>query len=191
MKNLLFFIILNSIIIFSGCSVGSKGVFFHEMSKTPEIITQGNKLIIKTDNSIINSALIIYKIDCEIDNENNEILLQGFQSVNKEITDSFNIDFSEKNLQNLFSYKFFWVDPDKNKTELYPIHKQVFTGRTTNLNGEAAFIWDFAYSEAYYLEGLDKWDSLSVNKKIKIEGELVQFIEGKSVLRNWKILNDN
>jgi hypothetical protein len=66
--------------------------------------------------------------------------------------------------------------------------RQILTGRTMNINGSAAFIWDFADSEAYYLDGHQPWNEKELDKKITIEGVLVQFEDGKSVLKNWQIV---
>ncbi len=65
---------------------------------------------------------------------------------------------------------------------------QTFKGSTVNIDNQAVFIYDFADSEVFYLDGLEKWEDKYLNKKITIEGTLVQFIDGKSVIKNWKIL---
>ncbi|MBI3133691.1 MAG: hypothetical protein HYZ14_03355 [Bacteroidetes bacterium] len=70
-----------------------------------------------------------------------------------------------------------------------PVKKQVYEGRTMNINGQAAFIWDFADSEAYYLDNHAPWTEEDLDKKITIEAVLVQFIDGKSVLKSWKIID--
>lgn len=68
------------------------------------------------------------------------------------------------------------------------IKKETMTGRTMNINGQAAFIWDYADSEAYYLDGHAAWTEKELDKKITIEGVLVQFIDGKSVIKAWRII---
>lgn len=68
------------------------------------------------------------------------------------------------------------------------IKKESMTGTTMNINEQAAFIWDYADSEAYYLDGHDAWTEKELHKKITIEGVLVQFIDGKSVIKAWRII---
>lgn len=62
------------------------------------------------------------------------------------------------------------------------------TGSTMMSDGKALFIYDFADSEAYYLDGVSFWLPEHLNKKITLEGRLIQFIDGKSVIKDWKIL---
>lgn len=64
-----------------------------------------------------------------------------------------------------------------------------YTGTTLNIDGRAAFIWDFAGSEAYYLDEHPAWNAKEVDQKITINGVLVQFENGRSVLKNWEIID--
>ncbi|MBK9590829.1 MAG: hypothetical protein IPO32_04725 [Crocinitomicaceae bacterium] len=63
--------------------------------------------------------------------------------------------------------------------------RQRMTGRTKNIDGRAAFIWDLADSEAYYLDQQQPWNENELDKKITIEGVLIQFEDGRSVVKNW------
>ncbi len=72
--------------------------------------------------------------------------------------------------------------------EVKTIPRQTMTGRTMNIDGRAAFIWDFADSEAYYLDQHKPWSENELDKKITIDAVLVQFEDGKSVLKNWQII---
>ncbi len=65
---------------------------------------------------------------------------------------------------------------------------RTFEGTAIMSDGRALFVWDFADSEAFYLDGVSTWDPKYLNKKICVEGELIQFIDGKSVIKNWKIV---
>lgn len=65
-----------------------------------------------------------------------------------------------------------------------------FVGTATMIDGKAMFICDFVLSEAYYLDGLSSWDNKYLNKKITVEGVLIQFIDGKSVIKDWKIIEN-
>lgn len=65
--------------------------------------------------------------------------------------------------------------------------KQGFVGKAVNINNKPAFIYDYADSEIFYLDSLENWDEKYLNHKIILEGNLIQD-EGKSVIKNWKIL---
>lgn len=67
-------------------------------------------------------------------------------------------------------------------------NKWIFSGSATMENGEAQFIWDNADSEVFYLDGVSSWDTIYLNKKITVEGILIQFVDGKSVIKDWKII---
>ncbi|PKP03153.1 MAG: hypothetical protein CVU11_09315 [Bacteroidetes bacterium HGW-Bacteroidetes-6] len=74
-------------------------------------------------------------------------------------------------------------------TDIYKVSKRsTFVGTAAMNDGQAMFIYDFALSEAFYLDGLTSWDNKYLNKKITIEGVLIQFIDGKSVIKDWKII---
>jgi hypothetical protein len=66
---------------------------------------------------------------------------------------------------------------------------ETFVGTAITNNGEPLFIWDFATSEPFYLDSLKSWDSKYLNKKITVEGVLIQCIDGKSVIKDWKIID--
>jgi hypothetical protein len=72
--------------------------------------------------------------------------------------------------------------------EIKEIPTTIFRGKTMNIGGRAAFIYEFADSEAFFLDGKeDEWKMSELNKEIKIEAVLVQDRTGCSVLKNWKI----
>ncbi len=71
------------------------------------------------------------------------------------------------------------------------IPKQTFKGTTINIDNQAAFIYEFANSEAFYLDKKEPWTTEELNKKVEIKAVLVQFIEGKSVLKNWILISKN
>jgi hypothetical protein len=66
--------------------------------------------------------------------------------------------------------------------------RRTFVGTSIMSNDKAMFIWDFADSEAFYLDGLNTWDEKHLNKQITVEGVLIQFIDGKSLIKDWKII---
>jgi hypothetical protein len=68
--------------------------------------------------------------------------------------------------------------------------KRTFVGTAVMSEGKAMFIWDFADSQAFYLDGLQSWDEKYLNRKITVEGVLKEYIDGVysgPVLTNWKI----
>ena len=75
--------------------------------------------------------------------------------------------------------------------EIEEIERFRYVGSTMNINGEAAFIWDFAWSEAFYLDNHKPWKKDEEFQNIVIDALLVQFIDRKSVLKYWTIVRDD
>jgi hypothetical protein len=72
--------------------------------------------------------------------------------------------------------------------------RRTFTGTAGVSDGKPIFIWDFADSQAFYLDGLSSWDPKYLNKKITVEGILKEYIDGVysgPVIYDWKIIEDN
>jgi len=69
----------------------------------------------------------------------------------------------------------------------YILRQYVYEGYAFTINGEAHFIWDFADSQSFILEGLTTWTEKHNNKKITVRGALV-FENDISILKNWIIL---
>jgi hypothetical protein len=91
--------------------------------------------------------------------------------------------------ENLRGYETCWdgcILPS-NKLNTFKKESEIYSGRAVMNKGKAAFIWDFADSEIYYLDSLTKWEEKYINKRITIEGKLVQVNE-KSIIKNWKII---
>ncbi|HEX2627490.1 MAG TPA: hypothetical protein VHM26_00710 [Chitinophagaceae bacterium] len=65
--------------------------------------------------------------------------------------------------------------------------RRTMTGTTMVSDGKALFIYDFSDSQPFELDGVDKWDTKYLNKHIEVEGVLVQFVEGRSLIKDWKI----
>ncbi|MBK8926173.1 MAG: hypothetical protein IPM74_09740 [Crocinitomicaceae bacterium] len=77
---------------------------------------------------------------------------------------------------------------------LYPmsidtVEKTVFTGYPMNHNGRAAFVWDFADSEIFYLNKKESWTEEELKKKITLRAVLVQYSGGTSELKSWQIID--
>ena len=66
-----------------------------------------------------------------------------------------------------------------------------YTGTAQTIDSCRALIWEFADSEAFYLDGdsIQPWPAEMEGKEITIDGILVQKPGEKSVIKRWKILN--
>ena len=115
MKTRLYIIIL--LLTFS-CAIGKRQVFFKEMSSEPKAEVTENGLLIKTENSKENSALLIYSIKSQIDTKNEKIRLTGYQAAGEKFRDEFKIHLEKEVLGNIANYKLVWVDPDGKENEI-------------------------------------------------------------------------
>jgi len=106
------------IITLTSCSFGKNRVFYEEMSSKPLIKIYQNKIELVTENSKINSALSIYKINYSIDTLAKKVFITGFQSINKKSQNAFQILVEGFTKTEISNYKFFWVDSNKNQTEI-------------------------------------------------------------------------
>ncbi len=77
-----------------------------------------------------------------------------------------------------------------NKLTTYGRLRTTFTGVTMVSDGRALFVSDFSDDIAFQLDGIDTWDKKYLDKRITVEGILVQFVEGKSVIKDWKIIDN-
>lgn len=73
---------------------------------------------------------------------------------------------------------------------LSEIPRTRYVGYPKNIDGQAAFIWDFSLSEAFYLDNKPAWTTAELKKKITVDGVLVQETNKKSVLKNWQIVEE-
>ena len=112
------FILIAFAFVFFSCAINKKGVFYKEMMKKPTIQVFDNRIVVKTDNSVWNSALKIYKIDKEININKRTIELKGFQAFGKKYRQTFELKLKNMSHQELQKYQFYWVDPDNMKTLL-------------------------------------------------------------------------
>ena len=116
-------VIIIVILFFISCSLGKKGVFFKEMSKSPSIEINDNKIYLNTGNSKQNSALLIYKIDITIDTIRKVIELKGFQGTGKNYKTRFELKLIGLSKKQLINYKYFWIDPEQTKNEIKELIK--------------------------------------------------------------------
>ena len=71
--------------------------------------------------------------------------------------------------------------------------RRTFVGTAIISDSKPLFVWEFADSEAFYLDGLKSWDNKYLNKTITVEGILTQYIDGVysgSVIKDWKIIDN-
>ncbi len=106
------------LLIFVGCSIGSKYVYYNEMSSIPILKLNKNIVTIKTTNSIKNSALIIYKINISVNQNEETIILSAEQAVGKENKNIFTVNLTEYQVYESTNYILYWLDPDNKKTKL-------------------------------------------------------------------------
>jgi len=116
MKNIAFVGLI--ILTLFSCSIGKQGVFYSEMTKKPTVKVGDKMIIVNTDNSNKNSALLIYKVDYSIDTNQKNIELRAFQAVNKDYKTTFEIQINGLTKLELEKYEYYWIDPDNNKTEI-------------------------------------------------------------------------
>jgi hypothetical protein len=88
------------------------------MFTAPKLSVERDGLLIRTENSKENSALLIYEIRPTIDQTNKVILLKGFHAPGKELQTDFRVKLEDIDLNELSNYKIYWVDPDDKRTEL-------------------------------------------------------------------------
>jgi ERCC4-type nuclease len=106
------------ILLTIGCSIGEKQVFYNEMFNPPVIELTQQGLTVRTENSKDNSALLIYKIDADINSKKKEINLIATQAVKKKYQNNFTIKLPKEVNDSIASYRIFWIDPDGKKNEL-------------------------------------------------------------------------
>lgn len=105
-------------LIFLGCNISKKGVFFDEMTSRPVLKLKDNFLMIKTTNSFKNSALLIYKINLEIDSQKKYIYISANQAAGKKFQDTFAINLTSYKVIRPETFSFLWLDPDNKTTKL-------------------------------------------------------------------------
>lgn len=110
--------IVIGLILFVACEVGKRGVFYEEMPTKPTVQIGYNMITVNTVNSSENSALSIYKIEYAINTTEKIIELRGYQALNKDLNNVFEIPIKEALGAKLDGYRYFWVDPDNTRTEL-------------------------------------------------------------------------
>ena len=105
-------------IIFTSCAIGQREVRYSEMPSEPKINWVNGELIVRTENSKENSALLMYKIQATVDPANKVILLKGFEAVGKKFRNEFRLKIKNVNSEKVSDYKIYRVDPDNKRTEL-------------------------------------------------------------------------
>ena len=109
-------------VLVSSCVIGKRRVEYSEMTKQPTIqILKYNLIVVNTDNSFKNSALLIYKIDYTVDTVKKIISLYGFQALNKPYKNRFEIHIEGLDKIHLENYDYFWIDPDNKMTKIEKI----------------------------------------------------------------------
>ncbi|MBC7381953.1 MAG: hypothetical protein H7296_03040 [Bacteroidia bacterium] len=101
-------IIVKTLLIFLiGCAIGKRGVYLNEMPTKPFLKVNEDTLNIRTQNSIINSALRIYKIYISVEQKQKRIFVSADQAVNKQSKEIFKIELRDYKVTNPNSYEYF------------------------------------------------------------------------------------
>jgi len=106
------------IVFLVSCALGKQGVFYNEMQVEPQISINKNVLKVDVSNSAKNSALVIYKINIDVNQDKKEIYITAYQAINKKIINIFEFDLSKYKINNYNDYSFYWVNPDKKTTQI-------------------------------------------------------------------------
>lgn len=107
------------VLLFVGCIIGSQGVYFEEMGWQPKVAVNNKTLTVKTTNSFKNSALSIYCIGISVNHSQKIIYISAEQAVVKEAKNIFTLELDKYNIDDISSYKLYWLDPDKKTTKLF------------------------------------------------------------------------
>ena len=106
------------LLILTSCSVGKQGVYYSEVEKPPRLTIENENLVIETRNSIQNSALLIYDLQLETDQQKFELYITGLQAVNKKYKKRFDFKLSDYKISDIKKWTIYWIDPDQKRTEI-------------------------------------------------------------------------
>ncbi len=111
-------LVVSTILLCISCSLGSKRVYYDEMSAPPKLYLDGTVLTVQTKNSKKHSSLVIYEVTEEVLFEEHIVHLKAKQGVHKEIKEAFTIDLTEHHIEDFSGWNFNWIDPDGKTTRL-------------------------------------------------------------------------
>ena len=133
-KNHIIVALAITVVIFSGCAIGKRGVSLNEMRDKPVLTINKDTLIVKISPTTINSALCTYKINISVDSSQKKIYLSARQALcrsnSRGILDFllypfcrpsrniFNIKLNKHKVSEPNLFEFYWQDPDKIITKL-------------------------------------------------------------------------
>jgi hypothetical protein len=106
------------IILLTSCAIGQREVKYSEMMSEPKVSWDNGELLVRTENSKENSALLIYEIEPAVDQTDKVILLRGLEAAGKKFRTEFRLKLKDVNPDKLSDYRIYWVDPDNKRTEL-------------------------------------------------------------------------
>ncbi len=88
------------------------------MNKQPSLQLKDEMIIVHTDNSMTNSAILLYNIEFTIDTTKKVIELEGFQALKKHHKNSFELHVKGLSKKQLDKHDYFWIDPNDSKVKL-------------------------------------------------------------------------
>jgi TonB family protein len=184
-----------TILTFSGCVIGKSGVYLSEMRDKPVLTINQDTLIVKTQNSIRNSALCTYKLNISVDNSQKKIYLSASQALcrsnSQKILDLllypfcrssrnvFQINLAKHKVSEPIFFDFYWRDPDMKITKL----EQTVESEKNLLQGE------FVVSSSNEMNAEDIYDI--VEEQPLFDGKPIEFAFHEYVQKNITFPGDD
>ena len=115
----IFLILILVVVIFLFYIFKERGVYYNEMSAKPVVILKMDSIVLKTQNSKINSAFLICDVNIKVDVENRKVFVKAFQGIGRKFKTRFSIEITRWKPNEMALFDFYWVDPDKKMTKIY------------------------------------------------------------------------
>jgi|GEM_PF-5439552 len=88
------------------------------MKTSPKLTLTDNVLKVETRNSMRHSALLLYKLDTEVNKEKHELSIQELQAARKKFKSEFSLKLDELGIDDIGLWTIYWIDPDGTEQEL-------------------------------------------------------------------------
>lgn len=116
--NVKYYPILTLVVLLPACQIMEEQVFYGEMAVPPIVITESDSVIIRTANSVQNTAHSISRVRIEFDDS--AYIVIGFQRVGAEYRERFPFLIKEIGVDNtmLTQLPWYWEDKDGHRHKL-------------------------------------------------------------------------